>query len=176
MGQEVEDTLDGKESVWVLLLTDAFHEDGQVMMVVQLVHFDFPGNSVGRTVLDSNGEISPVVEAAELRGRNGSTFSCTGSGLLNGGHLLGLVLGEAVAAGTLAFSSESCYKKSKHVVHISLSNQKDLDFKSANKNKLPPHTLFTLLCFKGPQISSPQPRSRNTRRLLAFNARTSNVF
>jgi len=34
--EEVEDTLAGKESVGLLLLTDTFHEDGEVMMVVEL--------------------------------------------------------------------------------------------------------------------------------------------
>ena len=135
VGQEVEDTLDGKESVWVLLLTDTFHEDGQVMMVVQLVHFDFPGNSVGRTVLNSNGEISSVVEAAELGGRNGSTLGCTSSGLLDGGHLLGLVLGEAAAAGTLTSLSESCYKKSKHVVHHLVKRSKGFRFQISSKRE-----------------------------------------
>jgi len=40
--EEVEDTLDGKESVGILLLTDTLHEDGEVMMVVELADLDFP--------------------------------------------------------------------------------------------------------------------------------------
>ena len=58
--------MDGKESVGVLLLTDALHEDGEVMMVVKFVHLNLPCNLVGRTMLNLNGEISTVIEAAEL--------------------------------------------------------------------------------------------------------------
>ena len=58
--------MDGKESVGVLLLTDALHEDGEVMMVVKFVHLNLPCNLVGRTMLNLNGEISTIIEAAEL--------------------------------------------------------------------------------------------------------------
>ena len=40
-------TLDGEEAVWLLLLADALHEDGQVVMVVQLIHIDLPCDLVG---------------------------------------------------------------------------------------------------------------------------------
>lgn len=65
--KKVEDTLDGEEAVRVLLLTDALHEDGQVVMVVKLFDLDFPSNFVGRTVLNLDGKVSTVVKASELR-------------------------------------------------------------------------------------------------------------
>ena len=39
-------------------------------MVVQLLHLNLPCDLVGRTVLNLDGKISAVVEAAELRGRD----------------------------------------------------------------------------------------------------------
>ena len=58
--------MNGKESVGVLLLTDALHEDRKVMMVVEFVHLNLPCNLVGRTMLNLNGQISTIIEAAEL--------------------------------------------------------------------------------------------------------------
>ena len=53
--EQIANTLDGKESVRILFLTDALHEDRQVVMVVQLAHLNLPGNLVGGTVLNLNG-------------------------------------------------------------------------------------------------------------------------
>ena len=91
--EQVEDALHGKESVWVLLLTDALHEDGQVVMVVKLVHFNLPSDLVWGTVLNLDGQVSTVVEATELARWDGSSFDGTGLGGENGrlGH--GLVQG-----------------------------------------------------------------------------------
>ena len=52
--EHVENTLHGKESVWVLLLTNAFEEDWQVVVVVKLGHVDLPVDFVLRAVVDRN--------------------------------------------------------------------------------------------------------------------------
>ena len=44
--KEVKDSLNSEESVWVLLLADTFHEDWEVVMIIELVHFNFPLNFV----------------------------------------------------------------------------------------------------------------------------------
>lgn len=89
--KEIEDTLNGKESVRILLLTDTLHEDRKVMMVIKLVDFDFPGNLVGGTVLDLDGKISAVVESTELTGRNNSASNGSSSRGNRFGLLCGLV-------------------------------------------------------------------------------------
>jgi len=99
--EEVEDALDSKESVWVLLLADTFHEDGEVMMVVKLVDFNLPVDLVGGAVLDLDGKISAVVESAELRGRDGSPLAGTGSRGQGCGFGNGLVQGADFASVTL---------------------------------------------------------------------------
>jgi len=50
--EHVKDTLDGEESVGILLLTDALEEDGEVMMVVELHHVDLPVDFVLGAVLN----------------------------------------------------------------------------------------------------------------------------
>ena len=100
MLEEIKDTLDSEESVWVLLLTDALHEDGEVVMVVELVHLNLPCNLVGGAVLDLDGEISTPVEATELAGRDSSFVDSSGSGGESGGHGLGLVQGADLASQT----------------------------------------------------------------------------
>jgi hypothetical protein len=52
--EHVEDSLHGQESVWVLLFSDALEEDGQVVVVVQLLDFHFPVDFVLRAMLNSN--------------------------------------------------------------------------------------------------------------------------
>ena len=64
--QHVKNTLHSQESVWVLLLTDTLKENGQVVVVVKLLDLDFPVDLQLGTVLDSNWEISSVVEATEF--------------------------------------------------------------------------------------------------------------
>ena len=53
--KHVEDTLDGEESVRILLLTDALEENGQIMMIVELLNLNLPVDAVLGTVLDGNG-------------------------------------------------------------------------------------------------------------------------
>ena len=81
--EHVVDALHGKEAVRVGHLTDAFEEDGQVVMVVKLVHLNFPCNLLWRAVLDLNGQISAVVESAELGRLNGSPLDSASQGLLD---------------------------------------------------------------------------------------------
>lgn len=80
--KHVEYSLDSQESVRVLLFSDAFEEDGQVMVVVQLLDFNFPVNFILRTVLNSNWKITSVIESSEFTGRNVSCIECSSSGLL----------------------------------------------------------------------------------------------
>ena len=87
MLEQVKDALDSKESVWVLLLADSFHEDGKVVMVIELVHFDLPGNLVRGSVLNLDGQISTVVETTELRGRDSSSSVGAGFGSQGCGSL-----------------------------------------------------------------------------------------
>ena len=64
------------------LLTDTLEEDWQVVMVVELVDFDFPCNLNGGGVLNGNGQISTVIESTELSWLNLSGINGTGLRLL----------------------------------------------------------------------------------------------
>jgi len=86
--EHIKDTLNGEESVGFALLADTFEENRKVMMVVELSNIDFPVDLVLRSVIDSDGEISSVVEASELTGGDVSGFNGTS---FRGGDL-GLVL------------------------------------------------------------------------------------
>lgn len=90
--EHVEDSLDREEPVGVDLLTDTFEEDGEVMMVIQLGHINFPVNFVLGSVVDGDGEISSVVEASELTAGDGSGLNS--SGFRGGKSGLALGLGE----------------------------------------------------------------------------------
>ena len=81
--EHIEDTLNGQEAVGVDLLTDALKEDGQVVVVVELLDLNLPEDAVLRTMLNGDGEITAVVEAAELRDRDSAAVQSTSSGLLN---------------------------------------------------------------------------------------------
>ena len=65
--QHVESSLQREESVRVSLLSDTLEEDREVMMVVKLGDIHFPVDSVVATMLNSDGQISTVVESSELR-------------------------------------------------------------------------------------------------------------
>lgn len=80
--QHVEDSLHGQEPVWVLLLPDALEEDGQVVVVVQLLDFHFPVDFILGAMLNSNWEISSIVESSEFTGRNGPSIECASLGFL----------------------------------------------------------------------------------------------
>lgn len=64
--EHIENSLDGKESVWVLLLSNSLEEDGQIVMVIQLLDFNLPVDAVLGTMLNGNGEITSVIEASEF--------------------------------------------------------------------------------------------------------------
>ena len=64
--EHIKDTLHCEEPVWVLLLSDALEEDGQVMMVVKLLNFNLPVDLVLRAMLNGNWEIASVVESSEF--------------------------------------------------------------------------------------------------------------
>ena len=70
--KHVKDSLNRQESVWILLLSDSLKEDWQVVMVVELSHIDLPVDLVLLSVLNSNWEISTVIESTELRWVNSS--------------------------------------------------------------------------------------------------------
>ena len=78
--EEVEHTLAGEELVRLLLFADALHEDWQVVMVVKLLGINLPCDRVGRAVLNLNGKVATVVEAAELRRRDGAFLNSTSLG------------------------------------------------------------------------------------------------
>ena len=103
MLEEVKDTLAGEEAVGLLLLTDALHEDGEVVMVVELGNFDFPCNLVRGSVLNLNGEISAVIETTELTGWDNSSLYGVSLGSLYFGLLNGLVERAALTTITLTF-------------------------------------------------------------------------
>jgi len=95
--------LDGKESIWVLHLADTLHEDGQVVMVVELGNFNFPCNLVRGSVLNLNGEISAVIETTELTGWDSSSLDGVSLGRLYFGLLNGLVERADLTTITLTF-------------------------------------------------------------------------
>ena len=108
VGEQVEDTLDSKESIWVLLLTDSLHEDGEVMMVVELVHLNLPRNLVGGAVLNLDGQISTIVEATELAGRDLSPLVGAGLGGQDGWLGLSLIQGADFATAALTLLGVVC--------------------------------------------------------------------
>ena len=81
--KHIENALNSKESVGVHLFTDAFKEDWQVVMIVELLNFDLPLDLVLRTMLNCNWEITSIVEESELRNGNLSSDNSTSFGLLN---------------------------------------------------------------------------------------------
>ena len=64
--KHIEDSLHGKEPIWVLLLTNSLKENGEVMMVIEGHDVDLPEDSVLRAVVNANGQISSIVETTEF--------------------------------------------------------------------------------------------------------------
>lgn len=100
--EHVECALDSEEAVGLLLLTNAFEEDWQVVVVVQLLDVHLPEDLVLGTVLDANGQVATVVESAELAGRDRARQHSASTGLLNlglgrGGHQRGALAPSAFA-------------------------------------------------------------------------------
>ena len=103
--EQVKDTLDGKEPVWVLLLTDTLHEDRQVVMIIKLCDLNLPCNPVRRAMLNLDGQISTIVETTELAWWDHSAFHSTGSWGQNSGLLFCLVERADFSTIALAFLS-----------------------------------------------------------------------
>jgi hypothetical protein len=64
--QHIEDSLDGEETVGVLLLSNTLEKDREVVVVVELLDLYLPVDLKLGTVLDGYRQISSVVKAAEL--------------------------------------------------------------------------------------------------------------
>lgn len=101
--KHVEDTLDGEESVWVLLFTDTLKEDWEIMMIVELLDLHFPVDAELRTVLNGNREISAVVESTELRRWNASVIESTSNWFLSSRAILWLIQTNSLSTKTLTF-------------------------------------------------------------------------
>lgn len=80
--EHVEYSLNSQESVWVLLFSDALEEDGQVVVVVELLDFDFPVDFILGTMLNSNWEISSIVKSSEFTWGNGPSVEGASLGFL----------------------------------------------------------------------------------------------
>jgi hypothetical protein len=100
--EHIEDTLNGEETIWVLLLTDTLEENGQVVVVVKLLNLNFPIYSILRAVLNSDWKVSTIIESTELACRDGAIVKGTSSWLL--GRRLVLGLEEADCAATNTFT------------------------------------------------------------------------
>ena len=101
--KHIKDTLDGEESIWVLLFTDTFEENGQVMVIVKLLDLNLPVDAVLGTVFNSNGKISSIVETSEFGGRNVSLVESTSNRLLRCRLLLGLKEADSASTKTFTF-------------------------------------------------------------------------
>lgn len=60
--EHVKYSLYGKESVWIHLLSDAFKENRQVVVIVKLLDFDFPIDFVLWAMFNCNGQITAIIE------------------------------------------------------------------------------------------------------------------
>ena len=101
--QKVKDSLNSKESVWVLLLADTLHEDWEIVMIIKLVHLNFPLNLVRLTVLNLNREVSTVIETTELTRRNSSEILSASSRSNNSWPFCGSIQGARIATRSLSF-------------------------------------------------------------------------
>lgn len=88
--KHVEDTLDCKESVWILLLADSFEKDREVVVVIELLDLYLPVDAVLWAVLNSNRQITSVVETSEFTCWNVALVECSSNWLLWCRFLLGL--------------------------------------------------------------------------------------
>lgn len=100
--QHVKNTLYSQESVWILLLTDTLKENREVVVVVKLLNFNFPVDLQLGAVLDSNREISSVVEATEFRRCNWSHIESSSLRFLRNGLFFGLIKTNNFATETLS--------------------------------------------------------------------------
>lgn len=64
--EHIEYALHCKETVWIHFFANPFEENGQVVMIVQLLNFDLPIDSILRTVFYRNGQVAAVIKESEL--------------------------------------------------------------------------------------------------------------
>ena len=105
--QHVKNTLYSQESVWVLLLTDTLKENREVVVVVKLLNLNFPVDLELGAVLDSNWEISSVVEATEFGRCNWSHIESSSLRFLRNGLFFGLIKTNNFATETLSLFQSS---------------------------------------------------------------------
>ena len=72
------------------------------MVVVELLELNLPVDAVLGAVLNGDGQVTAVVEAAELAGWDLAVVEGTGHGLLGCGLLLGLVEADSLASESLS--------------------------------------------------------------------------
>lgn len=101
--KHVEDTLNGQETVGILLFADTFEKDGQVMVIVQLHNIDLPENLVLGSVLNGDGKVTTVVETSEFGRQNCARLAGTSNGLLGNWLGNGFVKRESFSADTTTF-------------------------------------------------------------------------
>ena len=81
--EHVHATLDRKETVGVLLLTDTFEEDRQVVVVVKLHNINLPEDLIRWSMLNRNRQIPSIIKASKLRRHDRTSLSSTSAWLLN---------------------------------------------------------------------------------------------
>lgn len=111
--EHIENSLYRQESVWVLLLSDSFEEDWQVVMVIELGHINFPLDLVLWAMLNADWKISSVVETTELTGLNFSWSSSSSSWLLWSWLLLWLQEGGGLSSNSHTLLKDTCWDNDK---------------------------------------------------------------
>ena len=76
-------------------------------MVVKLHHIYFPEDLVGGSVLDSNRQVTSVVETSKFRCLDGTSFNCASDGGLDNWLRFRLVKRERFASDTCSFLKSS---------------------------------------------------------------------
>jgi len=66
--EHVLHTLDCKEAIGVYFLANAFKEDGKVVVEVKLHYRHFPVDSVLRSMVNCNGEVTSIIKKTEVIG------------------------------------------------------------------------------------------------------------
>jgi len=100
--EHIEYTLHSQKSVGIHFLSDTLEEYWQVMMVIQLLDLDLPIDLVLRAMLDRNGQISTVVEQAELTDGDLPPVDGSSPGLLHNGFGSWHVEAGALASKTIS--------------------------------------------------------------------------
>ena len=80
--KHIESALNREETVRLLFFANALKENGQVVMVVQLHNVNFPEDPVLWTVLNSDRQVTTIVETSEFAAWNRSRLDGACFGLL----------------------------------------------------------------------------------------------